>query len=107
MSFILLLTLASATSPDSIQANAPVDVVIEGFPAPTGLAMDPSSNLYFSDTKDGSIFQFSPERGLFFLSDGIKKPRALVLDQGRSLFISADRLEEKAQRRGVLSSSLT
>lgn len=101
LSFILLLFLltpALATPLDSIHANSPFEVIIEGFRSPTGLAIEPSNNLYFSDTKEGSVFQLSPERNLLFLTNEIKKPRSLFLDQGRGLFISADRLEEKGRK---------
>ncbi|MGH7360965.1 MAG: hypothetical protein ACREJI_05075, partial [Candidatus Methylomirabilales bacterium] len=80
-------------------------MLIEGFRAPTGLAVAPDGTLYFTDEEEGSLFQRAPDGTLLPLQDRLRQPRGLVRAEDSTLYLVAERMRESPERprpRGLL-----
>jgi hypothetical protein len=61
-----ILATAIFLKPSSVQAptlpsgKAPLEILVEGFRAPTGVAVGPDGTVYFTDRKEGRLWQRAP-----------------------------------------------
>ncbi|MFQ5658012.1 MAG: Ig-like domain-containing protein, partial [Candidatus Methylomirabilales bacterium] len=104
LSLVLLLLPTPAIAPTQPSGQAPLELLLEGFQAPTGLAVAPDGTLFFTDEKEGSLFQHDPDGILTLLGDRLKKPRGLTRAADGTLFLLAERLREQQgpRPRGLL-----
>lgn len=96
--FLLILLITSlAPSPRNPAGKAPLQILIDGFRAPTGVAIGPDGTLFFTDNKEGRLFRLldplGPEETLTVLYDHFKKPRGLVHGEVGTLYVVADEIK--------------
>lgn len=95
----LLVTPSPVHAPRLPSGKAPLELLVEGFRAPTGLALGPDGWLFFTDEKEGSLFQRDPHGNLSLLEDRLKAPRGLIRAAEGSLFLVADRWRDQQHPR--------
>ena len=88
--FLLLPSLASP--PGLPSGKAPLEVLVEGFRAPTGVAPGPDGTLFFTDEKEGNLFQRDPDGNLVLLDDNLVRPRGIARAEDGTLFLVAESL---------------
>jgi streptogramin lyase len=56
----LFLVPPFAHAPQQPTGKAPLDILVEGLRAPTGVAVGPDGTVYFTDQKKGRLWQRAP-----------------------------------------------
>lgn len=96
-SLLILLLSSRAHAPEQPTGKAPLQILIDGFRAPTGVAVGPDGTLFFTDNKEGRLFELvdplGPGETLTVLQDHLKKPRGLVQGEEGTLYVVADELK--------------
>jgi sugar lactone lactonase YvrE len=94
-----------ARAPQKPAAKAPLEVLVTRSRAPTGIAVDPDGTVYFTDRKEGRLWQRAPTGSLTILLERLEQPRGLVRGEDGTLYFVADDFEEHPERprsKGVL-----
>jgi len=72
--FTLVLLLATfilvpvrADAPKTPTGKAPLELLVHDLPAPTGVAVDPDGTVFFTDRKEGRLWQRAPNGSLTIL----------------------------------------
>jgi len=110
--FTLLLLLATlaldpvrADVPKTPTGKAPLELLVHDLPAPTGVAVDPDGTVFFTDRKEGRLWQRAPNGSVTILLERLEQPRGLVRGEDGTLYFVADAFQEPqegAQSKGVL-----
>ncbi|MCI0484920.1 MAG: hypothetical protein L0Y78_10105 [candidate division NC10 bacterium] len=110
--FTLLLLLATfvlvpvrAEAPKTPTGKAPLEVLVQGFRAPTGIVVDPDGTVYFTDRKEGRLWQRAPNGSLTILLERLEQPRGLVQGEDGTLYFVADTFQDAqdgSRSKGVL-----
>lgn len=103
----LVLPPPLVQAPSLPTGKAPIELLIEGFRAPTGIAVSPEGTLFFTDEKEGSLFERQPNGTFFLLVNRLKKPRGIARSEDGTLFVAAERLKghwDRPPPRGLLLS---
>ena len=110
--FTLLLLLATlaldpvrADVPKTPTGKAPLELLVHGFLAPTGVAVDPDGTVFFTDRKEGRLWQRASNGSLTILLDRLEQARGLVRGEDATLYLVADAFQEQqegARSKGVL-----
>jgi len=110
--FTLVLLLATfilvpvrADAPKTPTGKAPLELLVHDLPAPTGVAVDPDGTVFFTDRKEGRLWQRAPNGSVTILLERLEQPRGLVRGEDGTLYFVADAFQEPqegAQSKGVL-----
>jgi sugar lactone lactonase YvrE len=110
--FTLVLLLATfvlvpvrADAPKTPTGKAPLELLVHDLRAPTGVAVDPGGTVYFTDRKEGRLWQRAPNGSLTILLERLEQPRGLVRGEDGTLYVVADAFQEPqegARSKGVL-----
>jgi len=110
--FTLLLLLATlaldpvrADVPKTPTGKAPLELLVHGFLAPTGVAVDPDGTVFFTDRKEGRLWQRASNGSLTILLERLEQPRGLVRGEDGTFYVVADAFQEHqegAWSKGVL-----
>jgi hypothetical protein len=110
--FTLVLLLATfvivsvrADVPKTPTGKAPLELLVHDLPAPTGVAVDPDGTVYFTDRKEGRLWQRAPNGSLSILIERLEQPRGLVRGEDGTLYVVANSFQEHqegARSKGVL-----
>ena len=101
----LVLVPVRADAPKTPAGKAPLELLVHDLPAPTGVAVDPDGTIYFTDRKEGRLWQRAPNRSLTILLERLEQPRGLVRGEDGTLYVVADAFQEPqegARSKGVL-----
>jgi len=101
----LVLVPVRADAPKTPTGKAPLELLVHDLPAPTGVAVDPDGTIYFTDRKEGRLWQRAPNGSLTILLERLEQPRGLVRGEDGTLYFVADAFQEPqegARSKGVL-----
>lgn len=82
--------------------KAPLEVLLEDLSAPTGITVAPGGALFFTDNKEGRLFQRDPDGTVSLLQEGLRRPRGVVRSGDGTLFLVADGLQRHGAPSGLL-----
>jgi DNA-binding beta-propeller fold protein YncE len=100
-----ILVSVRADTPKTPTGKAPVEVVVQGLRAPTGIAVDPDGTVFFTDRTEGRLWQRAPDGTLTILLDRLEQPRGLVRGEDGTLYLVADGFQDQqegARSKGVV-----
>jgi len=110
--FTLLLLLATfvlvsvrADAPKAPTGKAPLELLVHGFLAPTGVAVDPDGTVFFTNRKEGRLWQRASNGSLTILLERLEQPRGLVRGEDGTFYVVADAFQEHQEgvwSKGVL-----
>jgi len=101
----LILVPVLANAPTDPTGHAPFEVLFKKGHAPTGVAVAPDGTVFFTDRKDGRLWQRGPSGRLTRLLDRLEHPSGLVRGEDGTLFLIADRFrasKKESGQKGVL-----
>ncbi|MCI0483864.1 MAG: hypothetical protein L0Y78_04710, partial [candidate division NC10 bacterium] len=105
LSAAVILVPVLADSPKGPTGKAPLELLVHRFRAPTGVAVDPDGTVFFTDRKEGRLWQRAPNGSLTILIERLEHARGLLRTEDGTLFLVADGFRESkkgAGHQGVL-----
>jgi len=101
----VILVPVLADAPKDPTGNAPFELLVHRFRAPTGIAVAPDGTVFFTDRKEGRLWQRAPHGRRTRLLDHLEQPRGLVRGTDGTLYLVADGFRESKKgpgQKGVL-----
>src|SRR3972149_8977916 len=81
-----VLVSVRADVPKTPTGKAPLELLVHGFLAPTGVAVDPDGTVFFTDRKEGRLWQRASNGSLTILLERLEQARGLVRGGGGQLY---------------------
>jgi len=110
--FTLVLLLATfilvpvrADAPKTPTGKAPLELLVHDLRAPTGVAVDPDGTVFFTDRKEGRLWQRASNGSLTILLERLEQPLGLIRREDGTLYFVANAFrehQEGAWSKGVL-----
>jgi hypothetical protein len=101
----LVLVPVLADAPKDPTGNAPFELLVHRFRAPTGIAVAHDGTVFFTERKEGRLWQRAPTGRRTTLLDRLEHPQGLLRGEDGTLYLVADGFrasKKESGQKGVL-----